>query len=295
MVDLHTHSNCSDGSLTPTQLLRAAEETGVTAIALCDHNTVAGLPEFMEAAKGSCVEAVPGIEFSVDYQAEELHIVALFLPEESWQTVKKRLEQLRIRKEESNKALIAALNAGGYAISYDEVLAIAGGEWVNRAHVARVLTQKGYTASVKEAFSSLLSRRGGFYVPPKLPDALQTIAFIKAQSAVAVLAHPLLSLQEEKLRQFLPLAKAAGLDAMETMYPLFDERATERLRAMAGAFGLLESGGSDFHGASKPDTHIGTGKGALAVPEAVLEALRLRKKQETDKKSKIAVAIFMDL
>lgn len=273
MIDLHTHSNYSDGSLTPAQLLRAAEEAGVSAIALCDHNTVAGLPDFMKAAKESTVEAVPATEFSVEYQGEELHIVALFLPEESWPAVTKRLEQLRVWKEESNKALMAALRAGGYAITYEEVLAIAKGEWVNRAHVARILTEKGYTASVKEAFATLLKRGGGFYVPPKLPDAFETIAFIKAQGAVAVLAHPLLSLTEAQLRQFLPGAKAAGLDAMETMYPLFDAAATETLRAMAGEFGILESGGSDYHGAAKPDIRIGTGKGALAVPESVLEAL----------------------
>lgn len=278
MIDLHTHSNCSDGSLTPAQLLHAAQEAGVTAIALCDHNTVAGLPEFMEAARESALEAIPAAEFSVDYLGEELHIVALFLPEESWPAVKKRLEQLRIDKEKSNHALIAALNAGGYAITYAQVLAIAGGEWVNRAHVGRILTQKGYTASVKEAFATVLKRGGGFYVPPKLPDVFETIRFIKAQGAVAVLAHPLLSLTQAQLRQFLPLAKAAGLDAMETMYSLFDEADTERLRAIAKEFGILESGGSDFHGAAKPDTCIGTGKGTLAVPETVLEALRLRKK-----------------
>lgn len=277
MIDLHTHSNCSDGSLTPAQLFAAAEEAGVEAIALCDHNTVAGLPEFMAAAGGSAVEAVPGSEFSVDYRGRELHMVALYLPEGCWPAVRKRLEQLRVHKEESNRALIAVLQADGYHITYEEVLAIARGEWVNRAHVARLLTRKGYTASVKEAFATLLSRHGGFYVPPKLPDALETIRFIKAQGAVAVLAHPLLSLGDGELREFLPLAKAAGLDAMETMYPLFDGAATEKLRAMAAEFDLLESGGSDFHGAAKPDIRIGTGRGELAVPMGVLDALRCRK------------------
>lgn len=275
MIDLHTHSNCSDGSLTPTQLLRAAEEAGVEAIALCDHNTVAGLPEFMEAAKENAVEAVPGTEFSVDYRGKELHIVALWLPRESWGVVARRLEQLRIAKEESNQALVAALQRGGYPITYEEVLAVSGGEWVNRAHVARVLTEKGCTASVKEAFSTLLGRHGGYYTPPKLPDAFETIAFIKSLGAVAVLAHPFLSLDEAQLRGFLRQAK--GLDAMETMYPRFDQEATETLRAMAAEFGILESGGSDFHGAAKPDIQIGTGSGTLCVPREVLEALKLKK------------------
>ena len=272
MVDLHTHSHCSDGSLTPAQLLRAAEKAGVTAVALCDHNTVAGLPEFMAAA--GPVEAVPGVEFSANYQGKELHILALFLPRESWAAVDSRLAQLHRDKEASNRALVAALRCGGYAITYEEVTAMAGGGWINRAHVAQVLTRKGYTGSVQEAFRTLLSRHGGFYVPPKLPDALETIAFIKDQGAVAVLAHPLLSLDAAQLRTFLPMAGAAGLDAMETMYPLFDEAATQMLRGMACEFGLLESGGSDFHGAAKPDIRIGVGRGTLAVPDAVLEQLR---------------------
>ena len=274
MVDLHTHSHCSDGSLSPTQLLRAAENAGVTAIALTDHNTVAGLPELMAAARESAVEAIAGTEFSVDYRGKELHIVALFLPEESWPAVTQRLAQLHRDKEESNRALVAALQKGGYAITYEAVRAIAGGGWINRAHVAQVLTQKGYTASVKAAFATLLSRHGGYYVPPRLPDALETIAFIKGQGAVAVLAHPLLSLEEAQLRQFLPQAKAAGLDAMETMYPRFDEAATQALREMAEEHDLLESGGSDFHGAAKPEIRIGVGKGNLQVPDAVLEQLR---------------------
>ncbi len=277
MIDLHTHSNCSDGSLTPTQLLHTAEAEGLEAIALCDHNTVAGLPEFMEAAKKSTVKAIPATEFSVDYRGAELHIVALFLPEASWAAVTERVERLRRDKEESNRALIAALRAGGYDITYEEVLEIAKGEWVNRAHVGRVLTRKGYMASVKEAFATVLKRGGGFYVPPRLPDAFETIGFIKAQGAVAVLAHPLLSLKEEALPEFLEQARAAGLDAMETMYPLFDREETDFLKDLAKTYGLLESGGSDFHGAAKPDIRLGIGKGNLNVPMACLEALEKRK------------------
>lgn len=278
MVDLHTHSHCSDGSLSPAQLLRAAEKAGVTAVALTDHNTVAGLPEFTAAA--GTVEAVPGVEFSANYQGKELHILALFLPRESWAAVDSRLAQLHRDKEASNRALVAALRCGGYAITYEEVTAMAGGGWINRAHVAQVLTRKGYTGSVQEAFRTLLRRHGGFYVPPKLPDALETIAFIKKQGAVAVLAHPLLSLEEMQLHTFLSLAKAAGLDAMETMYPRFDENATQTLRAMAEEFGLAESGGSDFHGDAKPEIRIGVGTGTLAVPDAVVEKLRERSRRK---------------
>lgn len=276
MIDLHTHSHCSDGSLSPARLVREAEAAGVEAIALCDHNTVEGLPEFMEAAVGSSLEAVPGVEFSTDYRGIELHILALFVRPCHYEGIRKRLEQLRRDKQESNLRLLNALNREGYAITLEQVQGLAGSDYINRAHVARALTEKGYTASVNEAFARLLAPGRGYYTPPRLPDAFETIAYIKSLGAVAVLAHPFLNLREPQLRTFLPPAKKAGLDAVETQYSLFDGKTAQRAAAIAKEYGLLESGGSDFHGASKPDIAIGVGRGGLCVPKERLEDLRKR-------------------
>ncbi len=273
--DLHVHSTFSDGTFSPRELLRAACDAGLSAVALTDHNTVAGLPDFLEAAKDFPIEAVPGIEFSVDYKGTELHLLALYLQPEHFAPITAMMEDLLRRKEQSNIDLVNKLNAIGFSLSYEEIRRKAGG-YINRAHIAAAMTEKGYTASIKEAFKQYLSPKHGYYVPPLRPDVFQTIRFIKKLGAAAVLAHPFLNLEEEELREFLPEAVASGLDGMEVFYPLFDARQTAALEALATEFSLLPSGGSDFHGANKPHIQIGVGQGDLRVPDHCRIALKNR-------------------
>ena len=273
--DLHTHSYYSDGTFSPAELVEAAEALGLGAVALTDHNTVAGLPEFLEAARDSTVEAVPGTEFSVDYGDTELHILGLFIRPEHYGAVTELLDGAKLRKEQSNINLVAALNRAGYALDYEAIRAATPGGQMNRAHIAAALTDAGYTASVQEAFKRLLTPKHGFYEPPKRPDAFETIRFIKSIGAAAVLAHPFLNLKEPSaLREFLRKAVDCGLDGMETLYPLFDEERTRLAEEIAGEFGLKPSGGSDFHGKTKPDIRLGTGKGGLTVPMEYLTGLK---------------------
>lgn len=273
--DLHTHSYYSDGTCSPAELVDAAEKMGLAAIALTDHNTVAGLPEFLAAAEGREVEAVPGIEFSTDYGGTELHILGLFVVPAHYPAITALLEEAKQRKEQSNIDLVAKLNRAGYALDYAAIKAGTPGGQVNRAHIAAALTELGYTASIQEAFKQLLSPKRGYYSPPQRLDAFETIRFIKSIGAVAVLAHPFLNLKTpDALREFLEQAVKCGLDGMETLYPLFDEETTRLAGEIADEFGLAHSGGSDFHGENKPDICLGTGKGSLAVPRACLEKLR---------------------
>ena len=274
--DLHTHSVYSDGTYTPAQLLAEAQQRNLSAIALTDHNTVAGLPDFLAAAEKYSVEAVPGVEFSTEYLGTELHILALYLKEEHFPTVTAMMEDFRIRKEQSNEDLVAALAKDGMVIDYDAVKAAAGG-YINRAHIAAELTRLGYTASIKAAFKGLLAPGAGYYTPPKRLDAYDAIRFIKSIGAVAVLAHPFLNLNEAELRLFLPQAVAAGLDGMETLYPRYTPEETALAEAIAQEFGLLPSGGSDFHGDNKPDIALGSGTGGLRVPCNFLTNLKTRK------------------
>lgn len=273
--DLHVHSTFSDGTLTPRELLRVACDAGLSSIALTDHNTVKGLPDFMEAAKDFPVQAVPGIEFSVDYLGTELHLLGLYLQPAHYASIAAMMEDFLRRKEQSNIDLVSRLNAAGFQLDYGQIKSKAAG-YVNRAHIAAAMTEKGYTASIKEAFKRYLSPRHGYYVPPRRADVFETIAFIKSIGAVAVLAHPFLNLEEEALCRFLPQAVEAGLDGMEVLYPLFDEQQTRSLAAMAAEFGLLPSGGSDFHGANKPHIQLGAGQGDLQIPEYWQHALRSR-------------------
>lgn len=264
--DLHTHSVFSDGTYTPAQLIAEAERHGLSAVALTDHNTVAGLPDFVTAGEGSSVKAVPGCEFSTDYNGVELHILGLWIRPEHYQTVTELLEKAQREKEESNRNLVAALNAAGYAIDYEKVAARSQGS-VNRAHIAAELMEAGYISSIQEAFQSLLTKKRGFYKPPQRIGAFDCIRFIKSIGAKAVLAHPFLNLKEESaLRSFLPEAVEAGLDGMEVAYSKFTPVQTALAQQIASDFGLAFSGGSDFHGVNKPDIALGVGRGDLRVP-----------------------------
>lgn len=271
--DLHTHSYYSDGSLSPAQLIKAAQEAGLSAVVLSDHNTVAGLSEFVAAAEGTGVEAVPGIEFSTEYLGTELHILGLFVLPCNYAPIGQVLEQFLARKEQSNRDLVRRLNQAGVAVDYEAIRAKAAGR-INRAVIAEEMVRLGCCASVKEAFSKWLSVGKGYYVPPLRPDAFETIRFIKSLGCAAVLAHPFLNLEQEQLRVFLPQAKAAGLDAMEVYYSRYDEKTTALAKAIAKEYEILESGGSDYHGTAKLDIALGTGKGDLHIPYAVLEGLR---------------------
>lgn len=266
VCDLHSHSTFSDGTFTPTQLVSLAEELGLSALALTDHNTSRGLDEFMNAGKNSSVETVAGCEFSTEWEKHELHIVGLFFPESTWVEIEDFVELMHIAKRNSNMTLIERLNAAGYELTYEEVAASTDADEFNRAHVAKVLAGKGYAESVDDAFKRILREDIGYYVPPKRLSAISAIKFIKANGAVAILAHPFLNLSYEELEEFLPKAKEAGLDGMETLYSKFSDEQTLQAKELANRYGLKESGGSDFHGTVKPDIQLGSGRGNLKVP-----------------------------
>ena len=275
LCDLHTHSTCSDGTLTPTQLVELALEKNLAAVALTDHNTVAGLPEFLEAARGTELEAVPGIEFSVDYGDIELHILGLFVKPEHYGPITERVEDMLRRKEQSNIDLVKNLEQAGIFLSYEDIKAATTTGQVNRALIAAEMLRKGYVGSIQEAFSKYLKQSHGYYNPPKRPDAFETIRFIRSLGAVAVWAHPFLNLKtEEAIREFLPEACQAGLQGMEVFYPKFDENQTALALQLVKEFGLQPSGGSDFHGENKPDIQLGSGKGSLSLPITLLEGLK---------------------
>ncbi len=275
--DLHTHSIFSDGTDTPQELIALAQAAKLSAVALCDHNTVKGLPDFLAAAQGSGVEAVPGVEFSTDYAGKELHILGLFVEPQHYQTVTQLLADSDRRKEQSNIDLVAALNRAGYGLDYEAIKAKTPEGHLNRAHIAAELLRLGYVDSVQGAFQTLLAPKHGYYQPPQRIGALDAVSFIKSIGAVAVLAHPFLSMDVALLRQFLPEAVARGLDGLEVLYSKYDGATTALAREIAEEFGIIGSGGSDYHGENKPDIAIGRGRGDLQIPYEILEQLKLRK------------------
>jgi len=263
--DLHCHSNFSDGTFTPTELVKLAEKQGLSALALTDHNTSNGLTEFMEAGKNSNVITVPGCEFTTEWRGIELHIVGLFFKRKYWNEIEDFMEIPKLAKHNSNLLLIENLNKAGYEVTAEEASALSDGEF-NRTHIARVLVSKGYLNSISEGFDGILKDGNGFYKPAKRISSMAAISFIKANKATAILAHPLLNLTSNDLLEFLPEAKKAGLDAIETIYTEFDEEMTHVAKELAEEFDLKQSGGSDFHGTTKPGIYLGAGRNNITVP-----------------------------
>lgn len=272
LCDLHTHSTFSDGSCSPKELLETAKAAGLVAVALTDHNTVDGLKTFLTDGKNYGIEAVAGVEISCDYNGKELHVLALFI-ENRLSEMQKFLEISKSRKEESNKLLAENLVNKGYKIDYEQIKLQTVGS-INRVHFANELIKKGYIKTVKEGFDTVLSENAGFYLQPKRLTVFEVIDFIKTINAISVLAHPLLNLTKEELIEFLPEAKQMGLKAIETRYSKYSIAEQEFCTRLAKDFGLLESGGSDFHGENKPDIKIGVGQGGLQVPYKFLEAIK---------------------
>ena len=273
MIDLHTHSHYSDGSHAPEALVAMAEKRGLTAIALCDHNTVGGLPEFMAAGSKSPVETIPGAELTSGYKGKELHILALFLSPSHYHAVTEKMAPFRKAKEESNEQLLQSLLAAGFQLDRQRIFQ-GSLDYVNRLAFAKELFRCGYAASTDEAFNKYLLPGLGFYEPAPRADAFDIIRFVRSLGALPVLAHPLYSISEETLREFLPQAKAAGLAAMETLYSKYTPTETTCARQLAAEFGLAESGGSDYHGNKDSVNQIGIGKGDLQIPDNFLEHLK---------------------
>ena len=266
--DLHTHSTFSDGTWTPAKIVRRAKEIGLGAVALTDHNTALGLPEFMEAGRAENMRTIAGTELSTTYNGHEVHIVGLFIPEEHWADVNEFTSSLWRAKDESNRKLGAALTAAGYPVDYEAMLAAAPGGQINRSGFGDELARRGYM-SKKEAFHTVLQpkERGGLYEAPERPDALRAVEFLRSIGAVPILAHPFLNFpNRDELREFLRLAKERGLAGMEVYYSTFSPDETREALRIASEEGLAASGGSDFHGAAKRGTYLGTGRGTLSVP-----------------------------
>ena len=274
-IDLHMHTTVSDGTDTPEEIVFRAEALGLGAVALTDHNCVDGLPRFLAAGSASPVKTVPGVEFSTGWLDGELHILALFVREEHYDAIRSLCAGPDQAKRESNLALAKALNDAGYAIDYEAIEAASPNGRINRSQFGDALLRLGYVKTKQEAFDTILRPGGPFYQPPKRLDALETIGFIRSIGAVPVLAHPFLNLKtEDRLRACLQEAVPAGLVAMETMYSSYSPETEAAARRIAREFGLLESGGSDFHGEVKPDIKLGVGKGNLQISLSVARDLR---------------------
>lgn len=272
-IDLHTHSTASDGTLTPTELMRAAKAAGLSAIALTDHDTFEGLPEARAEAERLGIELVPGCELSLDYGSHPTHLLALFVDERPG-NVAQELTRVRTARAVRNLSMLEKLKSVGVHLKLSEVERHATGV-VGRPHMAQAMMAQGVVRSFEEAFARFLGSGGLAYVPKAKLSPREAIGAIHADGGLAVLAHPyLLSQKQRQIEPILAELAALGLDGVEVYYTEHSDKYTAMVEEMAQRLGLLMSGGSDFHGTVKPGVALGKGRGGLFVRGELLDTMK---------------------
>lgn len=273
-VDLHVHSTASDGTYTPAELVQLAVSAGLSAFALTDHDTIAGISEAKLAAADCGCEVISGVELSCDYNGREVHMVGLFI-DETDPALLAELASFNERRIERNKEMVRRLQAEGLAITYEGLLADNHDRVITRGNIAKYLVDHQLVRDNPTVFSRYLGDDCRCFVPREKISPGQAIRIIHAAGGLAILAHPLLyHMNLEQLRDFLALLKADGLDGMEAIYSTFQPGDERNMKRIAGELDLLISGGSDFHGSNKPHIRLGTGMGRLFVPYEALEMLK---------------------
>lgn len=274
LIDLHTHSNKSDGSMTPSELVNYAKNKGLCAISLTDHDTTDGICEAVREGEKIGLEVVPGIEFSVQSDTET-HILGYFIDVENEKlkdTLLKIRQVRRLRNIETEKNL----RAMGFDVSLDEVLSKATGNVIGRANFARLMMEKGYVSSVKEAFDKYLASDKGAYSPRQYLSAKDAVEIIKNAGGKAFVAHlHLIRKDDDELYKFLKELKTFGLDGIEGYYTDYTYKMEYNYQNMAKKLNLAISGGTDFHAQMKPHIEIGEGYGNLKIPYSVLENIKM--------------------
>ena len=269
---LHTHSTFSDGTFTPLQLVKYAEEKGLKAFAITDHDTTEGIKEAKSIETN--VEVISGVEISTRYDKKEIHIVGLYVNEND-ADLNKQLKYYREKRVTRNFEILEKLNSLGVDITIDDVKESCTGDVISRAHIAKALVSKGFVGSYTEAFDRYLGDNKCAYVPRETLNYEESMELITKAGGVPVLAHPLLyKMSDTNLENMMVKLRQKGLKAVEVYYSTHSNSDTQHVMAMANRVGLIYSGGSDFHGATKPKIDIGTGMGKLAVPYEILEKIR---------------------
>lgn len=277
-IDLHVHTNYSDGTLTPEQVVNLAADCGLSTIAITDHDTVAGIkPAIMQSESlshtSTPVKVIPGIEISAQYHGKDIHILGLFI-DPNCDLLNTSIQKAQSDRESRNQKMVDNLQRDGIDIHLDDLLFSQKDTVITRAHFAKFLVEHHIVKNHAEAFSRYLNPDTKYYVPRSYITPEQAIHIIKEAKGIPVLAHPLLyKYSMEQLDSLIGELKSSGLAGIEVFYSAnmkFDEGIVRRF---ANHYDLLMTGGSDFHGANKPLIQLGTGRGNLKVPESLLEPM----------------------
>ncbi|MCK5077971.1 MAG: PHP domain-containing protein [Calditrichia bacterium] len=277
MIDLHTHSTFSDGSLTPEQLVKEAVKCNLSAIALTDHDTVSGIPNFLKACKKHRIKGIPGIEFSVNDELSgggQVHLIGLFIDHHST-VINKYAKAMKQHRIERNRKIVEKLNQAGIVITAKDVENENADGVLGRVHIAKALIKKRMISSVQEAFDTLIGPGKPAFVPKPRFQAEEIINMIHQANGIAILAHPLyLNFASNKITPFINELVKYGLDGVEVFYPNTPKKIVHTLLKIVEEKKLLISGGSDYHGKPiRPEVNLGTGRGDIYIPDNLLKEM----------------------
>lgn len=273
-IDLHVHSTASDGSYTPSELVRYAIKKGLIAFALTDHDTTAGIDEAFNEAElindFSPIKVIPGIELSAEYKGKDIHILGLNIDYRN-KEFQEKIEYFRNIRAERNVKMIELLNKQGFKITEEQLKERFKDAVITRAHFAIMLVECGYVKDKDIAFKKYLNPGCPCYVPRTRINVIDAISLIHLANGKAVLAHPLLyHFSETELDSLVALLKENGLQGIEAIYSSNKWNDESRMKQLAQKYDLFITGGSDFHGLAKPTLDLGIGYGDLKVPEKLL-------------------------
>jgi 3',5'-nucleoside bisphosphate phosphatase len=276
LVDLHVHSTVSDGALAPRDLVRLAAEVGLKAIALTDHDTVAGVPEALAAGREFGIEVIPGVEISAEYDAGACHILGYFIDPADG-PLAELLVAARQGRDLRNAEILQKLGDLGLPLAIDDMACRAADGVLTRAHFAAAMVEKGYVKTQNEAFDKYLGAGKPAYACRLRVTPEEAILSIRRAGGLASLAHPRqLARGAAETDQWFEQWAAAGLEAIETESPDHTANYARRYRAAAARLGLLETGGTDWHGQGHGGIHLGLGRGQMAIHYAAVERMKER-------------------
>ncbi len=273
MIDLHLHSNCSDGSDTPTELIAIAHHQGCTTVALSDHDTLDGIDEAELEAEKLGIELIPAIEVSLDWNRRSIHALAYFVDRDS--PLAFELSELKRLRATRNDRLIELMQSSGVPITKELVRQKAGSNLIARPHFAAVLVDLEIATSIQDAFDKFLGDGGSFYISKDklIPETFVTLA--NASKAITSIAHPFRNVIGNSLVTDMIVELASlGFDSLECYYSEYDRKRQNWLVTLANDLAMTPTGGSDYHGKFKPGLLPGVGRGDLVVPEEVVEMMR---------------------
>ena len=277
MIDLHVHTTCSDGTLTPAEVVALAARKGLSAVAITDHDTVDGLEEALAAGLRLGIEVVPGVEINAEHEQVTLDVLGYFLSAPPDDELREQLAELRHYRDVRNARSWRGWRSSATRVGADELAEIAGGEAVGRPHIGEAMRRRGYVQSISEAFNRFLRRGAPAFVDRRRLAMGKAVRLLVRSGAAAAIAHPaIIHTDDAGLRRLAREAARQGAVGFECYYGAYDEDDLRRTLAIAAELDLVPTGGSDFHGSMKPDAELGVGPGGAPIPDTILTSLKQR-------------------